>query len=98
MLQGSFTVLPTQKKQILDSSGIAFHGAAASGDVDIQQRLEEHLAHCALLMAVAQDATCGGTVAGKPQLPGQVHGRVRSKPAYKVVGVDNLLYVIHSHP
>ena len=39
------------------TSGIAFHGAAASGDVDIQQRLEEHLAHCALLTAVAQDKT-----------------------------------------
>ena len=44
---------------IHDSSGIAFHDAAATGDVDIQQRMEEHLAHCALLTAVAQDAAGG---------------------------------------
>ncbi|CAL1157312.1 unnamed protein product [Cladocopium goreaui] len=39
----------------LGAPRIAFHGAAATGDVDIQQRLEEHLAHCALLTAVAQE-------------------------------------------
>ncbi|CAL1132380.1 unnamed protein product, partial [Cladocopium goreaui] len=38
-----------------DNIGIAFHDAAATGDVDIQQRMEEHLAHCALLTAVAQE-------------------------------------------
>ena len=61
---------------IRGSSGIAFHGAAATGDVDIQQRLEEHLAHCALLTAVAQDATWRELVASNPQLPpSPVHGR-----------------------
>eukprot|EP00434_Breviolum_minutum_P031718 symbB.v1.2.028051.t1/scaffold2932.1/size66953/1 len=39
----------------LGAPRIAFHGTSSDGDVDIQQRLEEHLAHCALLSAVAQE-------------------------------------------
>ena len=82
---------------IPDSSGIAFHGAAATGDVDIQQRLEEHLAHCALLTAVAQDAAWGERWQATPSYhPVKCMGellfctvvhptnKVCYKPAYKV--------------
>ena len=48
-------ILPTVRA-FATLTGIAFHGTSSDGDVDIQQRLEEHLAHCALLSAVAQDA------------------------------------------
>ena len=70
---------------IPDSSGIAFHGAAATGDVDIQQRLEEHLAHCALLTAVAQDAAGGE--------------RWQATPSYHPVNcIDKLLFCTVVHP
>ena len=70
---------------IHDSSGIAFHDAAATGDVDIQQRMEEHLAHCALLTAVAQDAAW--------------EERWQATPSYHPVKcIDKLLFCTVVHP